>query len=244
VTVLDEAMAQASSVEVVGHRPWPLPDGGWLMGQSWHDLLFAHWRVPHDTLRPHVPEQLELEEFDGSAWVGLTPFVLSGLRLRGLPPMPYLSRCGELNCRTYVRIDDRPGIWFFSLDASSRLVVAAARVSYRLPYHYARIELEARRRFWAERAADPTVSFDAEYRPDGSQFEAAPGTLEYFLTERYCLYSDDGRARAHIHHRPWPLQRAHAEVALQALAPVALEGEPLCHFAARQDVVAWPLERL
>jgi len=100
VGFLEEAEAQSSSLNEVGHRPWPVPDKPWLMGQTWRNLLFAHWRVPHDALRPHVPPLLELEQFDGSAWLGLTPFRLSGLRLRGLPPVPGLSACYELNCRT------------------------------------------------------------------------------------------------------------------------------------------------
>jgi uncharacterized protein YqjF (DUF2071 family) len=112
------------------------------MGQTWQNLLFAHWRVSYDVLRPHVPERLELEEHDGSAWIGLTPFRVTGLRLRGMPPLPFVSSFYELNCRTYVRVGDRPGIWFFSLDASSAAgaaAVAAARRSYRLPYRHAQI---------------------------------------------------------------------------------------------------------
>jgi uncharacterized protein YqjF (DUF2071 family) len=236
--LLRDAQAQASTVRRVEHRPWPLPREPWLMGQTWRELLFAHWRVPPDQLRPHVPRRLELEEFDGSAWVGITPFTLTGLRLRGLPPLTLVSSFYELNCRTYVRVADRPGIWFFSLDASSRLAVEAARRVYRLPYEHASISRDP---FVAERRGDPGVAFRASFGPAGDVFEARPGTLEHFLTERYCLYADDGRARADIHHPPWPLQAAEAEVDVSGLAPTELEGEPVCHFAARQDVVVWPL---
>jgi uncharacterized protein YqjF (DUF2071 family) len=235
-----EVLAQASSLEETEHRPWPVRAEPWVMGQSWRDLLFAHWRVPVETLRPHVPARLVLEEFDGSAWIGVTPFTVSGLRLRGLPPLPFLSRFEELNCRTYVRVGDRPGIWFFTLDASSRLMVEAARRTYRLPYRYARMRRTPR--FESRRGRD--VSVDAAWQPRGPAFAAEPGSLEYFLTERYCLYADEGRARADIHHRPWPLQAAEAELDLRNFAPVPLEGEPLLHHAARQDVVVWPLERL
>jgi uncharacterized protein YqjF (DUF2071 family) len=210
------------------------------MGQTWRNLLFAHWRVPHDVLRPHVPARLELEEFDGSAWLGLTPFGVTGLRLRGVPPLPFVSSFYELNCRTYVRAGDRPGIWFFSLDASSRAAVAAARSTYRLPYRHARIDARGET-FRAD--ADGAGSFRARYAGTGTAVRAHPGTLEHFLTERYCLYAGEGEVRAEIHHAPWPLQPASAEVEHRLIAPVELEGEPLCHFSQRQDVVVWPPER-
>jgi uncharacterized protein YqjF (DUF2071 family) len=211
------------------------------MGQTWHDLLFAHWRVPHDLLRPHVPGRLELEQHDGSAWIGLTPFRVTGLRLRGVPPLPFLSSFYELNCRTYVRAGDRPGIWFFSLDASSRAAVTAARNVYRLPYRHARIEAGNGS---LQSEAEAGGLFRAYYRGVGVAAPAKPGTLEYFLVERYCLYAGDGEVRAEIHHSPWPLQDAAAEVEQRGIAPVALAGEPIFHYSHRQDVVVWPLERL
>src|SRR5215210_2466525 len=234
---LVDAAAQARSLEEVEHRPWPLKADPWLMGQTWQNLLFAHWRVAHDDLRPHVPEPLELEQYDGSAWVGLTPFRVAGLRVRGVPPLPMLSSFLELNCRTYVRRDERPGIWFFSLDASSRLAVEAARRSYKLPYRQARMGVRDGR--FSARPLGLQASFQARYGGTGDVFQAQPGTLEHFLTERYCLYGDEGRVRADIHHPPWPLQAAEASVEQHGISPVPLEGEPLCHFAGRQDVVVW-----
>jgi uncharacterized protein YqjF (DUF2071 family) len=237
--LLDEAVAQSSALREIAHRPWPLRSASWVIGQTWRNLLFAHWRVPAEKLRPHVPASLELEEFDGSAWLGMTPFLLTGLRLRGLPPVPVASSFAELNCRTYVRRGDRPGIWFFSLDASSRLFVEAARITYRLPYHHAHIDTGGA--FTSRRG---TTFFSAEYTADGVELEPERGTLEHFLTERYCLYADHGRARGDIHHRPWRLRRARAEVEHRNLAPVPLDGAPLCHFAERQDVAVWALEQL
>jgi len=237
----EDAALQARSLRETEHRPYPLPERRWTMGQTWHRLLFAHWRVPHDVLRPHVPERLELEEHDGSAWLGLTPFRIAGLRARGAPPLPLLSSFDELNCRTYVRAGGRPGIWFFSLDASSRAAVAAARRLYRLPYRHA--EIDARDdSFRAE--TEGGGSFRASYRGLGTPRPAAPGTLEQFLVERYCLYADDGRMRAEIHHAPWPLQPAEAEVEQRGIAPVELEGDPICHYSRRLDVVIWPLARV
>ena len=240
MTRLDDAAAQARSLRETGHRPYPLPERPWLMGQTWQNLLFAHWRVPYDMLRPHVPERLELEQHDGSAWVGLTPFRIGGLRLRGAPPLPGVSSFHELNCRTYVRVGDRPGIWFFSLDASSRAAVAVARRTYRLPYRHARIEVRGDS-FRAD--TEGGGSFQARYHGVGVPTPAAPATLEHFLTERYCLYAGEGRFRADIHHTPWPLQRAEAEVEQHGVAAVELEGEPIFHYARRLDVVIWSLER-
>jgi uncharacterized protein len=210
------------------------------MGQTWRRLLFAHWRVPYEVLRPHVPGSLSLEEHDGSAWIGLTPFRVTGLRLRGVPPLPLLSSFYELNCRTYVRAGDRSGIWFFSLDASSRAAVAAARRTYRLPYRHARIDVVGDR----FRAGTAGGEFCARYSGINEPAAAEPGTLEHFLTERYCLYAGDGDVRADIHHRPWPLQSVEAQVERHGMAPVELEGEPVCHYADRQDVVVWSPERV
>jgi uncharacterized protein YqjF (DUF2071 family) len=169
------------------------------MGQTWQRLLFAHWRVPHDVLRPHVPESLELEQWDGSAWLGITPFRVAGLRLRGVPPLPLASSFYELNCRTYVRCDDRPGIWFFSLDASSRLAVEAARRTYRLPYRLARFDVDDE---FAVRRHGDAARFDARYEGRGPAGPAQRDTLEYFLAERYCLYAgDEGSAPRSITRR-------------------------------------------
>ena len=187
-------------------------------------------------------QRLRIDEFDGSAWIGLVPFRVSGLRLRGTLPLPGLSSFHELNCRTCVTLDGRPGIWFFSLDASSRWVVEAARRLYRLPYHHARIRAAAGA-FECSRIGADGVAFSASYRPTGPIRTAQPGSLEHFLTERYCLYADDGRARADVHHGPWPLQQAEGEVALQTVSPLPLEGEPLLHYSGRLDVLIWPLER-
>jgi uncharacterized protein YqjF (DUF2071 family) len=225
------------------------------MGQTWEDLLFAHWRVDADALRRLLPDAVRLQTHDGAAWLGMTPFRISALRLRGTLPLPRVSSFLELNVRTYVTSGGKPGIWFFSLDAASRLAVEAARRTYKLPYFQARmsaslhdewIEYESAR--MAE-TGGPHV-FSVRYRPSGEVFQAAPGSLEEFLAERYCLYALDERRRlyrAEIHHAPWPLQPAEATIELNTMAPgdLALPGEePLLHFARVQDVVIWPLKRV
>jgi uncharacterized protein YqjF (DUF2071 family) len=222
-----------------------LPATPWVMGQTWDDLLFVHYRVPIETLRPLVPEGLEVQEHSGTGWLSVTPFVITGLRARGLLPLPYASSFRELNVRTYVTRDEKPGIWFFSLDASSQIAVEAARRLYRLPYFRADISV---RRLGEDLLYDCSrgagKAFSAAYRADGAVFNARPGSLEHFLTERYCLYAEHEGAlyRAEIHHGPWPLQPAKARIDLNTMPPVKVSQEdPLVHYSARQDVVIWPL---
>ena len=222
------------------------------MGQTGERLLFAHWRVPAAAVRALVPPGVEVDERDGSAWLGITPFRVDALRLRGVPPAPIVSRFLELNVRTYVTRDGKPGIWFFSLDAASRVAVEGARRAYRLPYYQARMRADRRGEWIAyesTRLGSPPrpFVFSGRYRPFGTPAPAAPGSLEHFLAERYCLYTvHDGRIhRAEIHHPPWPIQPAEAVVELNTMAPDGIElrdDRPLLHFADRQDVVIWPLE--
>jgi uncharacterized protein YqjF (DUF2071 family) len=236
------------------HRPWPLPAASWVMAQTWTDLLFAHWSVAPEMLRSVVPVQLPLDTFDGRAWVGVTPFGVRNLRLRVAPPVPFLSAFPEINVRTYVTVDGKPGIYFFSLDAGSSLAVAAARHTYRLPYFRARMSIARDAddiRFTSRRTAHeaPTrAEFRARYAPVGDPFHAPNGSLDQWLTERYCLYTFDEHRRvqrADIHHPPWPLQRAEADIDRNTMtAEIALDlpDEPLLHYARRQDVVFWTLQ--
>ena len=205
-------------LQEVTHRPWPLAGGPWVMAQSWHDLLFAHWPVETAKLRAQVPERLRIDTFDGKAWLAVVPFRMTGIRLRRTPPVPWLSAFPELNVRTYVIYDGKPGVWFFSLDAGNPIAVAIARAWFHLPYFRARM-LCSERDGWIEYASDrthaaaPPAALKGYYRPVGPVIIPQAGTLEHFLTERYCLYTVDGRGRlirAEIHHRPWPLQVAEA----------------------------------
>ena len=216
------------------------------MTQVWRKLLFAHWSVPAETLRPLLPAGLALDIWDGQAWLGIVPFQMERVHFRGLPGIPTATRFAELNVRTYVSRDEKPGIWFFSLDASSQLAVEAARRLYRLPYF--RAEISVRRsgdELLYECSRGDGKAFSAAYRADGEAFEAEQGSLEHFLTERYCLYAEHEAQlyRAEIHHRPWPLQSAVARIDLNTMPPLKVtEDDPLVHFSARQDVVIWPLE--
>jgi uncharacterized protein YqjF (DUF2071 family) len=225
------------------------------MHQTWQGLLFAHWPVPDRALRPLVPAGLTLQTFEGRAWLGITPFVLTGLRPRGLPAIPGLSQFPEINVRTYVAVgDDRPGVFFFSLDAGSTLAVVGARALYALPYYRARFTVRSAQgeiAYTSRRTARgaPPAEFRAVYRPAGEAAPARPGTLEHWLTERYRLYAVDTRGalhRAAIDHAPWPLQPARAVIERNTMTSglgLALpEVAPLLHFAARVDVRVWPPE--
>ena len=240
---------QRRTLDEVAHRPWPLPDGAWVQGQTWCDLLFAHWRVPAEALRRVVPAALPLhEDSEGRTWLGITPFVVHGLRLRGTPPLPWVSHFPELNVRTYVELDGQPGIYFLSLDAARRAAVIAARRTYRLPYFHARMRAEtvgARIDYESERidSDGPPASFRGSYAPAGARTD---DPLARWLAERYCAYTLDGDGRPlriDIHHPPWPLQPASGELEAQGMADqvgIGLEGEPLLHFSARQDTLIWP----
>ncbi len=130
--------------DLLKHRPWPLPAGPWVMAQRWHDLLFAHWPVPAAEVRVLVPAGVEIDTFDGVAWLGVVPFRMSDVRLRGTPALPWLSFFPELNVRTYVVRDGKPGVWFFSLDAGNIAAVAIARRWFHLPYFHASMHIAER----------------------------------------------------------------------------------------------------
>jgi uncharacterized protein YqjF (DUF2071 family) len=241
----------SSILQEIAHRPWPLPAGPWVMAQSWHDLLFAHWPVDTAMLRLLLPPQLQVDTFEGQAWLAVVPFRMTGVRLRGTLAVPWLSAFPELNVRAYVTSGGKPGVWFFSLDAGNSLAVAIARAWFHLPYFRARMRC-AERDGWIHyqserihREASAAV-LKGRYRPVGEAFCPHPGTLEHFLTERYCLCTTNGRRqiiRGEIHHPPWLLQRAEAEFEQNSMTEsleIALESRPLLHFARRQDVLVWP----
>lgn len=224
------------------------------MHMTWYDLAFLHWPVEPSLLRPHLPSGLELETFDGKAWLGVVPFAMSQVRPRFVPSVPWLSKFLELNVRTYVAAEGKPGVWFFSLDAANPLAVRGARWTFHLPYFDARMRLDHEADGWLRYRSERThrraapATFAARYRPAGDVYAAAIGTFDHWLIERYCLYAADRRGRifrGEILHSPWPIQRAEVELAengmaeqlgfsLPAVAPVA-------HFCRWIETVAWSL---
>jgi uncharacterized protein YqjF (DUF2071 family) len=241
-------MNPAEILTITDHRPWPLPTTPWAMRQTWLDLLFAHWRTDADALRANVPDPLEIDVCDGSAWIGIVPFAIDNLGVRSLPGIPTATDFLEINVRTYVRYREYAGVYFFTLDASSMLAVNMARVGFGLPYHNATMSMMTHEGWVTYRSErdEGRLAFSGRYRPRGSVFTPKKGSLEHFLTERYALFTvaAGGQvSRVDIHHAPWALQEAECDVDTASIiqtAGITLPADPpLCHFAARQDVVNW-----
>ena len=238
------------------HRPWPVPARPRVMRMRWRELLFAHWSlapIQAATIRTLLPAGLELDLFDGRCYVGAVPFLMEGVTPRLVPPVPLLHSFPELNLRTYVTAGGKPGVWFFSLDAGQKLAVRMARRFFHLPYFDADFDVDLRngvtyRSARTHRGAAP-AAFEAAYHPVSNVYEAAAGSLDDWLTARYCLYSADHAGaifRGEIDHAPWPLQRAEADIRVNTLGQwlgIPMDGAPeTLHFAKSLDVRAWRIQ--
>jgi uncharacterized protein YqjF (DUF2071 family) len=255
---MESISSMTNILSAVSHRPYPLPAGRWRMAQRWNDLLFAHWPIPVDEMARLLPAGLEVDTFDGYAWVGVVPFWMDQVRTRAVGErcltVPGTATFCELNLRTYVRsaTTGLRGVYFFSLDAASALAVIGARTFFHLPYFFANmhrqiesdgtVEYSSRRLLTGSR-----VRFKAHYRGLGEVGPSKTGTLEHFLTERYSLFTRKaGRLQVgHIHHLPWPLEAAEAEININEL-PAAHgitlpDRPPVLHFARKLHVYIWPL---
>ncbi len=243
-------MLVPASLDETAHRPYPPPSSSWSLRQTWYHLLFAHWRVEARKLAQLLPAPLELDLFHGEAWVGVVPFGMKRVAPRLLPVLPWISNFLELNVRTYVRHQGKPGVYFFSLDAANALAVEIARRWYRLNYLRARMELferggwiEYRSQRTDRRASDARL--ELRYQPLGLPFLASVGSLESFLTDRFRLFTARGGFAqcAEIHHGPWPLQRARADFGTNTMAIAAgIELEPMTPhllYSREIPVVAW-----
>ncbi|HEY0321864.1 MAG TPA: DUF2071 domain-containing protein [Pyrinomonadaceae bacterium] len=224
------------------------PKGFPIMHQNWGKLLFMHWRIDEEKLRPLIPERLKIDTFDGSAWIGVIPFTMWNVRLSFTPPVPWLSAFHEINVRTYVHYEGVPGVWFFSLDANSSVAVLGARTLYNLPYFNARINLEQegeRIDYSSSRTDEPPADFNATWTIEDKLSLSDPDSLDFYLTERYCLYSVKGERlnRLRIHHRPWPLQTAtvqsYSSTMIESHGLPTPEGEPVLHYAEELEVDFW-----
>lgn len=230
-------------------RGWPV------MRQWWGKLLFMHWRIPAELLRPLIPAPLTIDTFDGSAWVAVVPFTMWGVRPSFAPPVPHLSAFHELNVRTYVHLDGVPGVWFMSLDANRVLAVRGARTLFHLPYFDARIGLAQRDQtiiYSSHRThrGAPPADFDATWTVSDALEQSRPGSLAFFLTERYSLYAARGERiyRCRIHHPPWPLRRAklsaYRSTMLESHGLPTPDAALLLHYAEALKVDVWRLERM
>lgn len=240
----------------VSHRPFPLSDKPWVMKQTWHDLLFMHWEVPEEALRPLIPSTLELDKYEGKTYLGVVPFRMSGIRYRFTPAFPFLSAFLELNVRTYVKKDGVPGVWFLSLDAANPIAVEVARKFFHLPYMNAKMYLDRPdsmihyHSIRKDERGKPAV-LELDYQPVSEVYESTSGSLEHWLTERYCLYSVNrwGRLfRGDIHHLPWTLQKAKAKIFENTMAEshgIALpDSEPILQFVKKIEVAIYSLQRV
>lgn len=232
----------------VRHRPKGPP----VMHQDWGKLLFMHWRVKENLLRPHVPKSLGIDTYGDSAWIGITPFTMSDIRAFPpfVPPVPGLDSMEELNVRTYVHYNGVPGVWFFSLDANNRALAMGARAFFHLPYYDADINMEGKYKlkYRLKRRDDPPVAFKADWTAGKPLPTSQPGSREFFLTERYILYTEfEGDLyRARIHHEPWELFQAElTNFASSMLEPLQIpqpKTQPILHHAEHASVYVWPLE--
>ena len=232
------------------------PSGWPIMYQHWGKLLFLHWPLPVEALRPLIPNPLAIDTFDGAAWIGITPFTMWGMRPAFMPPIPVLSESHELNVRTYVHLDGVPGICFFSLDASNPVAALGARLTFHLPYFHARMSLEQRNRTlrFASRRTRPHAAparFEAVWTVGDRLPPSEPGSLRFFLTERYALYSarKDALYRARIFHQPWPLHEANLlscrSTMLESQGLPSPECAPLVHQQGEPlKVRVWPRVRV
>ena len=224
------------------------------MIQNWGKLLFMHWPLKPEALRPHIPKELEIDTYDGMAWIGIVPFTMWGIRHPLLPPLPRVSAFHELNVRTYVKYKGAPAVWFFSLDATEPLAVWGARRFYHLPYHYARISLDQQGDtiFYKSQRAErgvPDASLEVCWRIGEALPLSREGTLSHFLTERYSLFSEYDRKifRAQIHHPHWPLRNAEVislrSTMIDALGIPEPIGAPMVHYNESLRVKIWPLKK-
>lgn len=249
-------IATVASSDQPNDRTWPVPKRSYAMRMNWHDLLFAHWPFEPHEIQTLLPPNVTVETFDKKAWLAVVPFRMTDVAPRHIPAIPGLSAFPELNIRTYVTFEGKPGVWFFSLDATNPIAVRVARLAFHLPYMDARMSI-VKTRGWYEYSSqrsrkrdDAPTDFVGRYRPTSDKFFAEPGTLEHWLTARYCLYTADRKGRilrGEIDHPPWPLQKAELEVTENTMLDwlnLEAEGQPHLLFSQCVEVRAWTNDRL
>ena len=234
-------------------RSIPVPDRSWASYQSWDNLLTCHWPVDVAVLRPKVPAELEIDTYDGQAWIALIPMFMGTIRLRDLGGIPTESHFPELNFRTYVRYGGRSGVYFFHVYASALLVDLGARMFFHTPYAPAIVDFNQASdggfTFKSHRLLPPQQTFEAEYRPKGTPSPAPPGSLLEFQAERYSGFAKTETGaivRGDLIHDPWLLQEVDFEVqqntVLQAAGFDLPMSPAMAHYAPGVDVVLWTFE--
>lgn len=236
------------------HLPFPMPNRKHTLSQSWEHLSFMHLEVKPELLLPHLPDDLELDLFEGKAYVGTIPFEMTHVRPRWFFSVPGVSNFPEFNIRTYVTRDGKPGVFFLTLDAQSRITCFHAPRSYGLPYRYAKCSISTTQDTysWSSKRRADGVSLIGSCKGLGDATSAKLGTLEYFLFERYCLYTVHKGIlhRAYTQHNPWVYRIAKATLEENSLTESYDLGiqNPLhpehVHLSSGVDVRTWSIERL
>lgn len=236
-----------------GHRPFPLPPNNWIMRQAWRNVLFLHWPVEPEQLRPYIPPALEIDTYDGFAWLGVVAFAMEGIYFRGLSLFSVVTPFSEMNVRTYVKQNGKPGVFFISLDVNDWSSFHIAKRWYRLPYHSADLSIQQKGNaiFYESIRKNSPVRFEGSCMPKKEMFYPDKGTLDYFLTEKYCFYTTNNHTdifHGDIHHRPWPLNRAEVHIGRNTLfSPLNLdfsEQAPVAHFSKGVDSLMWNVKNL
>lgn len=233
-------------------RPWPVPDGPHLMELTWNNILLLHRPIEKGRLVDLIPQGLELQTYDGAAWISIVALHMTGVHMKGMPSVPFASEFLQLNVRTYVQAGYKPGIFIFSSDVSNPLVMVAEKQLFHVPSHFAEMthQSDAGLNLFSSKryeSGGSSAEFSVSYGPVSPVYAAEKGSLDQWLVERYCQYAvgPQGKLyRSEIHHFPWPLQRADAltgenNLALPNGSEFPKKGVTLCHFAHRLDVMLW-----
>ncbi|MGG2091983.1 DUF2071 domain-containing protein [Bacillus sp. S13(2024)] len=240
----------------INHRLWPLPSKKWIMRQTWKNVLFVHWPIPAEILQPYIPSSLKIDTFDGYAWIGVVIFVMDGIYHRRLPSVSLVSKFPEINVRTYVQYDGKPGVYFISLDVEDWASYTIARKWFRLPYYSAQISFQKEGQTFhcqsmRKEKTNTPITFNGKYVPLSEIYFAKKETLDYWLTERYCFYSTDNKSNIYcseIHHLPWPLQKVETEIYMNTLfSPFHFdftEIKPIYHFSKGVDSLIWNIKKI
>ncbi|MFG6119973.1 YqjF family protein [Thalassobacillus sp. B23F22_16] len=234
------------------HRETPLPGRPWLLTQKWDHLLFMHVPVLKQAIKPLLPPQLELDTYDGEAWISIVPFEVTGMHARWAPEIPFLSSYLELNVRTYVKYQGHPGVYFFSLDANLLTIVLGAK-TFSLPYYYADMEMKETNGHYTYRSIRKKAAsgdFEVSYHPVSKTYSPEHGSLSHWLMERYVFWQKKGNGliQGDVHHLPWEVQDASADIDTETLTsflpPPSFSGETFYHYADSRRVLLWPLKKV
>ena len=235
------------------HLPFPMPKRRWSLRQNWINLTFLHWLVDPELLSPYIPKDLELDTFEGKAYVGTIPFIMEKVRPYFLPYLPFITTFPEFNVRTYVTKNGKPGVLFLTLDAQSRVTCFYAPRKYGLPYRYAkcRLKIDENRYSWASKRSSDSVELEGEAIATGEKRIAEKGTLEEFLFERYSLYTEHkGNLKmAYTLHEPWVFQDGEAKIVKNSLTEcydlgIDIMNPEFVHLSEGVYVHTWPIQKV